>query len=269
MGEQLQKFKAKTETGMTKGGQEVMNLKSYLEKARHQISLVLPKHMTPERMIRIALTAAGRSDALMKCDLTSIVKAVLEASELGLEPSGILGHAFLVPYKGRAQLQVGYRGFIELAGRSGRVKSISSEVVYDCDTFEFEHGLEPKLRHVPQLNRPKGAQRIAVYAVAHLADAAVCYRVLGASDVEKCRASSQSYSRDPKQSPWTTHPDEMWRKTAVRALAKYLPLSPELARVAVTDEYREAGVVIDAESSDAEPKLLPEPEQASEPDPGV
>jgi|WetSurMetagenome_2_1015567.scaffolds.fasta_scaffold12269_7 recombination protein RecT len=236
-----------TSNALIKSDPRVQSLKGYLELARNQIAAALPRHMTPERMMRIALTAAQRSEALMRCELGSIIKSVIEASELGLEPSGVLGHAYLVPYKGVAQLQVGYRGFIELAGRSGRVKSISAEVVYDCDVFEFEHGLNPKLRHVPELNRPAGAKRIAVYAVAQLLDGAVSYRVLGASDVERNRQSSQSYLRDPKQSPWGTHTDEMWRKTAVRALAKYLPLSPELTRVAVQDEYRDAGV-IDAEA---------------------
>jgi recombination protein RecT len=187
----------------------------------------------------------------------SIAKAVIEASELGLEPSGVLGHAYLVPYwnaktrRNEAQLQVGYRGFIELAGRSGRLHSIFAEVVYDCDLFEYERGLHPVLRHKPTLNRPGDASPIAVYAVATFNDGGGTAQVLDLHDVERRRLSSQTEraraeGRLKTPTVWEEHWEEMAKKSAVRALAKYLPLSPELTRAAVADEYKE--MAIDAEA---------------------
>ena len=235
-------------------GAAAANMMEMLERAKPAIANALPKHLTAERMVRIAYGAVSRSPRLLECDPASIVRAVVESSELGLEPTGILGHSYLVPYRNNktrkmeAQLQVGYRGFIELAGRSGRLEHLRARVVYEGEDFIWEEGLEPKLVHVPVLNRDPSAKPVAVYATAKFIGGGVAFEVLSIDDVEKRRKSSRA--RD--SGPWVTHWDEMARKSAVRALAKYLPLSPELTTAAVRDELTEQGLDREAVSVDFE-----------------
>ncbi len=254
----------------TMGNKQIAVMRNMLQGVEREIARALPKHMTPERMIRIALTAMNKNQALLRCTQESLIKAVIEASELGLEPSGILGHAYLIPYKDQCQLQVGYRGFIELAGRSGQVESIFAEVVYDCDTFTYEQGLVPVLRHVPNMNRDETATLYCAYAVAKLRGGTTVYRVMPKVDIEKRRAASKG--KDKPDSPWKQWPEEMWRKTVIRALAKVLPLSPELSGAAVRDEQIEESTIeatatmITARAArvTAEEEISAKPEQAPE-----
>lgn len=249
--------------GGAKGASAAVTVRDMLERAAPQIKAALPKHMTPERMVRIAYSAIARSPSLLKCDAASIVRSVIEASELGLEPSGVLGHAYLVPFRnnktGReeAQLHVGYRGFIELAHRSGRVRSICAEVVYQGDEFEFVRGTEEKLRHVPCLNRPDDATPICAYACVHYTDGGVDFEVLGLDKIAKAQKASRG--SNSSSSPWVQYWEEMARKTAIRRLAKRLPLSPELMTAAVADEVRELPGAIDA------PFVVTEEPEAEEP----
>lgn len=221
------------------------DVRDLLEKLKPQIAMALPRHITPERMLRVTMTAVQRTPALLECDRLSLARAVIECSELGLEPSSVLGHAFLVPYKNRktgrseVQLQVGYKGFIALARRSGEVTSISAAVVREGDVFEYERGTKEFLRHRP-CESSEGAVT-HVWACAHLKDGGTPpFEVLSLQEVEKVRKGSPAGQRS--DSPWATHWDEMAKKTAIRRLAKYLPLSTEFNRAQSLDELAEAGL---------------------------
>src|SRR5262249_8718109 len=87
-----------TQTAITVQQQKVQSLRLLLDKSKDQIKLALPKHLTAERLLRVALTAVQRTPALLECDQLSIVGSVVQAAQLGLEPDGILGLAYLVPY---------------------------------------------------------------------------------------------------------------------------------------------------------------------------
>lgn len=241
------------------------DLQDLLKKMMPQLKMVLPRHLTPERLVRIALTAIRSQPKLLQCDKYSILKAVMESAQLGLEPDGLLGHAYLIPYWNskrkcyEAQLQVGYRGFLDLARRSGQVSHIFAQVVYEKDHFKFTYGTDPSLEHVPAAAADRG-EKIAAYAIAYLTDGRTPFEVMYRDQIEKIREMSKR--ADEEDSPWNTHEDEMWRKTVIRRLAKYLPLSPELTRAAVLDEYREMGVKADlvdielAQEPVAEPKSI-------------
>ena len=133
----------------------IQQLRLLLERSKDQLAMALPQHMTADRMTRIAITAVQKQPKLLECTALSIVGCVIEASQLGLYPDGILGDAYLVPFwngKTRqleAQLQPGYRGLINLARRSGQVSAIYSEPVYACDKFAVELGTEHTIIHVP------------------------------------------------------------------------------------------------------------------------
>ncbi len=203
------------------------------EAMKAQFALALPKVLPVERFMRILFTTLNNTPKLAECDRNTVIASCMTAAQLGLEIDPVLGRAYLVPYKGRAQLIVGYRGFIDLAYRSGQLASLGAEVVYEKDLFEYEMGLNPKLRHIPSEDEDRGELRYT-YAVAELSNGGKVWRVLNRGDVMRAKRSSQSANSD--SSPWKQHEAAMWTKTAVRALAKFLPLSPELRDAVAADE---------------------------------
>lgn len=223
------------------------NIKAWLgaEKFQHELRTALPSFLPPERMIRVGLTTIMRSPDLMKCTPASLCRALIAAGQLGLEVDGALGHAYLVPFWNsqarahEAQFIPGYRGLIALARRSGDVQSISAHVVYDRDHFEFRYGIDEKLEHIPTLGAERGEFR-CVYSIARFKDGGYAFDVLSRAEVERIRDNSPGGKKAMKDGygPWVDHFDEMARKTAVRRLAKYLPLSVEFQRAAAIDEDR-------------------------------
>lgn len=221
---------------------DTANTVAYMLKEQFKaIKSALPKHMTPERMCRVALNTIRRTPQLLECAPETMVAAIVEASALGLEID-MRGQAYLVPFQnkktGRREVQLipGYKGLADLAFRSGRVSSIFAEVVCENDKFAFSMGLEPKLEHTPSLEE-RGTLK-AVYAVARMKDADPQFVVLGRGDIEKIKKASKAGNFGP----WKDWEDEMWKKTAIRRLCKMLPLSPEMQRAVVLDEANEAGL---------------------------
>lgn len=213
----------------------VANVANLLAMNMKAIQSCLPKHMTPERMCRVALQTIRRTPQLMNCTPESLVAAIVEASSLGLELD-LRGQAYLVPYKNSVTLIPGYKGLMDLAYRSGRVTNIYAEVVCENDHFAFALGLAPKLEHTPNLE-DRGALK-AVYAVARVKDADPAFVVLGKTEIDKIRKASKASG----SGPWVQWEEEMWKKTAIRRLCKYLPLSPEIQKAIALDEAADAGV---------------------------
>lgn len=224
-------------------------IRDLLERQKPEIARALPSTMDADRLTRIALTVIRTSPGLMKCKPESLLGAVMTAAQLGLEP-GPLGHAYLVPFKDEVTFIVGYRGLIELARRSGNIESLVAREVYEGDEFEVEYGLEDRLVHKPRLFGDRG-QVIAYYAVARYVGGGHTFLVMSRGDVEKHRAKSAAKNGGP----WRDHYDEMAKKTCVRALAKYLPLSVEAARAIQHDESVHQGVVTD-QDLDVEPTFI-------------
>lgn len=218
-------------------------IRTLLEKSKGQIAMALPKHLSADRIIRVAMTSIQRTPQLLECDPISLVGAVIQSSQLGLEPDGILGHAYLVPFrntkKNRMEVQFipGYKGLIDLARRSGQVNRISAHVVYENEPFTMEYGTKEILEHKPLPPSTRG-NRKGVYAVAVLNDGSAHFEWLWDEEIEAVKRQSKAANFGP----WKTHEDEMVRKTAIRRLVKYLPLSVELAKAAAIDELADAGV---------------------------
>lgn len=246
-------------------------------KIKQQIALALPKHMSPDRLARIALTEIRKVPKLAQCSQTSFLGAIMQVAALGLEPGGALGHAYLIPFDKRGklangqwgvvgtdvQLIIGYRGMIDLARRSGQIVSLSARVVYQKDKFSYAFGMEEALDHVPYEGADPG-EMTHVYAVAKLVGGGVQFEVMSRAKVERIRDESQGYKaavaaaekyKKPVDSPWSNHFDEMAKKTVIRHLFKYLPVSIEIQRAVGLDELADAGInqhnamVIDADYS--------------------
>lgn len=195
--------------------------------------------ITPERAVRLIMNETRRLPALLECSPVSLIGGMLTAASLGLEIGAHLGQAYLVPFKGQATFVLGYKGMITLAHRSGHITSLVSNVVYEGDEFSMELGSKPNIHHVPELDGDRGKPRL-YYACATLTNGGVIFdRPLTLADVEKIRQASPG-SRNPK-GPWATWPEEMARKSAVRRLSKYLPLSPDMGTALSIDDALDQG----------------------------
>lgn len=207
-----------------------------LEKSKAQIAAALPQHLSPQRMVRIATTEIRNTPDLAACDPISFVGAIIQCAQLGLEPGNALGHVYLIPFWNskrkvkEVQVIPGYRGLIDLARRSGQIVSISSRVVYSNDIFDYAYGLDERIEHVPA--RGDRGEIIYVYAVAKLKDGGHQFEVMDMDQINRIAKDS---------GPWKTHFDEMCRKTAIRRLFKYLPVSIEIAKALEIIDAEEMG----------------------------
>ncbi len=200
---------------------------------KKQFQLALPKALPVDRFMRCLMTTLARVPQLAECDRQSVMAGAMTAAQLGLEIDPALGRAYLLPYKGKAQLIIGYKGYVDLAYRSGQMVGLQAEAVYERDHFVYALGLDPKLEHVPADCEDRGQLKYA-YAIASMSNGGKAWRVLNRAQVMKHKASSQSAGSN--FSPWKTHEEEMWRKTAIRALSSLLPLSPELRDAVANDQ---------------------------------
>lgn len=212
-----------------------------LKRMHTQIEKALPSVITPERFTRIALTAYSRNEKLQECTAESFLGSMMQAAQLGVEPNTPLGQAYLIPYRNRGvmevQFQLGYRGMIDLAYRSGGVQNIQAHEVYENDTFEYELGLEPKLRHVPAL-KDRG-DVILYYAVFKLTNGGIGFEVMSKEDVE---AFAKKKSKTYGTGPWQSDFDAMAKKTLVKRLLKFAPLKSDFVRAVTTDETIKSGI---------------------------
>ncbi len=212
-------------------------LESLMGQMKDKIRDVLPKHLTPERVVKQVMVAASRNPRLFDCTQMSIAKSMMDASELGLDCSGSLGQGYLVPFfNGKlqsyeSQFIPGYRGLIDLARRSGKIASIEAHNVHQKDSFEIEYGLNPKLSHRPYVDGDPGKIKLS-YAIAKMTDGSMQVEVMTGNQVEAIRQRSKAKD----SGPWVTDTEEMYRKTVIKRLCKYLPLSPELARAIEIDD---------------------------------
>lgn len=212
-----------------------------LKRMHTQIEKALPSVITPERFTRIALTAYSRDEKLQECTAESFLGSMMQAAQLGVEPNTPLGQAYLIPYRNKGvmevQFQLGYRGMIDLAYRSGEVQNIQAHEVYENDTFEYELGLEPKLRHIPAL-KDRG-NVILYYAVFKLTNGGVGFEVMSKEDVE---AFAKKKSKTYGTGPWQSDFDAMAKKTLVKRLLKFAPLKSDFVRAVTTDETIKSGI---------------------------
>ena len=241
---------------------QVATIEALLKKHGAEIAMVLPEHVTPERLLRIALSEVRRNPRLGQCNAASLLSSIFTCAQLGLEPGGALGHAYLIPYRDECQFQIGYKGMIDLARRSGQIVSLSARVVYEADQFDYSYGLHEDLTHRPGTGAR--GELVYAYAVARLKDGGVQFEVMDRAELEEVRNGSQGYQTARKynktDTPWISSFEEMCRKTVIRRLFKYLPISIELAKAANLDEVADRG---QRQESDLDHLLLaPEPPAA-------
>lgn len=210
-------------------------MQQYVKSMEAEIAKALPSVITPERFSRIVLTALSSNPKLQECTPQSFLGAMMTAAQLGVEPNTALGQAYLIPFKNKGvmecQFQLGYKGLIDLAYRSGEVSNIQAQEVYENDVFEFEYGLEPKLRHVPA-KKDRG-DVICYYALFRMKDGGYNFGVMSVDDARK---HGQKYSKSYSFGPWQNNFDEMAKKTVLKKVLKYAPLKSDFVRAVAQDE---------------------------------
>lgn len=262
---------APAKSGFARASQET---KEMLEGYRPQLLAALPKHISVDRMIRIALTEGQRPE-IMKCHRGSFLAAVLQACQLGLELGMGLGHAYLVPFnnwktkRDEVQLIPGYRGLIHLIRQSGMIEKFEARIVYARDTFDLSYGLADTLIHRPYIERGRKSKKapgpgpvIGAYAIARFKGGEPISEWMPVAALDAIRARSKASTKGP----WATDTEEMYRKTVAKRLAKWCPMSPEVASAIDLDNKAERG---EAQDLPMDVTALPEVALIETPDPVI
>jgi recombination protein RecT len=228
----------------------VKSVRDLLNQLKPQMASALPAHLSAERMARIAMTQVQNNPYLLECDRGSLLASVMTACQLGLEPDGILGHGYLVPFKRKVQFIPGYKGYIKLARQSGEIADLYAEDVRANDTFKIVHGLHRDLQHV-KAEGDRG-EVTGFYAVAKYVNGGFDFKHMTVAEVNEIRDKSEGYKAfvagKIKDTPWVNSYVAMGMKTVIRQLAKFLPMSVQ--RAAAIEEQHDAGKHVIIEHDD-------------------
>jgi recombination protein RecT len=240
---------ANKENGAVSEQKKPKTLMDVMQGYKQQFAMALPKHLNADRLIRLAVTEFNKNPALKECTPESLLGAVMQCAQIGLEPDA-LGSVYLVPFNNKkkidgkevkvkeVQMQIGYKGLIELVRRSGQVTSIVANEVYENDAFEFEYGLEEKLYHKPTMSTNRG-NIICFYAYARFKDGGHAFMVMSVEQINQVRdkfSKSKNYNTKEVYGPWKDHYESMAKKTVIKQLVKYMPISIEIQNNLVQDE---------------------------------
>ena len=227
--------KATAQSTVKSSGNSRITMQQYIKQMESEIKKALPSVITPERFTRIVLSALSANPQLAQTTPQSFLGAMMTAAQLGVEPNTPLGQAYLIPYRNKGvlecQFQLGYKGLIDLAYRSGEISIIQAQVVYSEDSFTYSFGLEPTLKHVPAAS--DRGDPVYVYAVFKTKDGGYGFEVMS---IDELRAFAQKYSKAYNNGPWQTNFEEMAKKTVLKRVLKYAPLKSDFQRGVVQDE---------------------------------
>jgi recombination protein RecT len=214
-------------------------IRSMLEFQKDAIAQILPKTLSPERMVKLAIVAASKNAKLLECTKESFVLAFMQCVELGLEPNSPLGLAYLIPYynaktkKTEVQFQLGYKGLLALIRRSDEVGSVNAYAVHKNDKFSISLGDSPHIDHEPTIDGDPG-ELIGAYMVAELKSGQKEREWMTRAEILKVKSGSQAVQAGIKfgfKTPWDTSEGEMFRKTVLKRGGKRLPISTEVAEI--------------------------------------
>jgi recombination protein RecT len=215
-------------------------VEAYLHKMAPQIKQALPKHIDSDRMARIALTTMKMNPKLLDASIESLLGAVMQSAQLGLEPN-LLGSCYFIPYRNNktgettVSFQIGYKGLIDLVYRSGAVLTVVAKEVCENDEFHFEYGLNEDLKHIPAKNNRGSVTHF--YAYAKLKNGGHYFEVMTCEEINRIRDThSQAFQFQKGNSIWDKHYEAMAKKTVIKQMIKYLPISVEVQNEIAHDE---------------------------------
>lgn len=240
---------------------ELATLSTYIEARKSKLVAATHKTMDPSRVISLAILACSRTPALLECTPDSIWQSLYQASVLGLEFGGPLGQAYIVPYnnkktgKKEAQLQIGYKGLIDLARRSGHIQTIVPTLVWRDDEFDMCLGMNPDIKHKPRFTENHGKDWVKCYAVATMTGGIKQFEVMTREQVVE---QKNKFSKAKDYGPWVDHFDAMALKTVIKRLVKFLPMSVDMAEAVEIDSANDMGfqAATAIQATDVDPKQL-------------
>jgi len=195
--------------------------------AQKQFEVSNEYKMNFNREAGFAIQILTNNPFLMKCDPNSVKDSIVNVALTGITLNPALKYAYLVPRKVKGDLKcildISYMGMIKILTDAGAVKNVDAGVIYSNDKYDFRRGSDPYFKHQPALSGR--GDKIGAYAIAFLRDGGFQFEILGREEIEKIRATSESYKNEEgrKYSPWETWEDEMWKKSAIKRLFKLLP----------------------------------------------
>lgn len=237
----------------------VRSCQRLIEQWMPSIKEMLPQHITPDRMLRLARSMVVNTPKLAMCTPLSLMTALAECSLLGLEPNTPLGYAWIIPFKDEAVLVPGYKGYIELMYRNPLVRGVNAGVVYSADEFDYDEGTDQFIKH-KKANGDRGVLKWA-YAFAKVGGERVV-RVLTADEVLKHKNASKAARSGDPQCPWNNEWEyTMWQKTAILDIAKFVPKSREMSTFIEHDSrdqgFKSGSTIVEELVSDAAGNTAP------------
>ncbi|GAB3670477.1 recombination protein RecT [Saccharopolyspora tripterygii] len=229
MGNDLTRRVKDANSGQVAKQGEPPSMADQIRSMQSQFQMAMPKGAEAAQLVRDAMTCLRTTPALARCDAASVLGGLMTCAQLGLRP-GVLGHAWLIPFGRQAQLVIGYQGLVELAHRSGQIKSLQARTVYANDTFDVDYGLADSLIHKPAMTGSKG-EAVAYYAFAKFVTGGHAFVVMSHDEMKEYRDQNAK----SKTGPWKDNFDAMAHKTCVRQLAKWMPRSTEFATAIEAD----------------------------------
>lgn len=211
----------------------VIELQRLMEANRDRLNQMLPKHLTPERLLNVTMAAVKRTPKLQQCSVQSIITAMVQCGQMGLEPETGLQQAYLVPFGQECVLIVGYRGLLQLVRNAEELAGVEAHVVYERDEFEVSYGLNPVFKHRPNLTSERG-KPVATWCCFSQKDGHKDFTVMAEFEIQRIK----SRSRAANNGPWVTDEDEMRKKTVLRRGAKLQPASLRQLHEALDEEDR-------------------------------
>ena len=274
---------ANAKTGIATTNKQVatkqVGLKALVVSMEGQIKKALPTVLSPERFTRMVMTALSTNPQLQQCTPESFLGAMMQAAQLGVEPNTPLGQAYLIPYKNKkkigdkwyqvleCQFQLGYKGLLDLAYRSGEVSIVDAQAVHENDYFEYEYGLDPKLKFKPAL-KDRGPV-IAYYAMFKTKSGGYNFLVMSKEDIV---AHKDQYSKAAGSgySPWSTNFDSMAKKTVLKQALKYAPLKSDFVKEVAADGTIKTTIgenMVDMDNEIEPIDVTPQPPENPDPEP--
>jgi recombination protein RecT len=246
----------KTETAVAKLADGIqtsapMKIEDLIIQSAQQLGMALPEHMRPERIIRIALTTLRTNPRLYECEPKSILAALFQSAQLGLEPN-LNGEAWIIPYnvsyklpnggwgkRMMAQFQIGVYGLVKLFWNHMNSIALTIESVHSEDVFEYDLGAQ-QLKHVPPAFGRDRGEVVGYYAAALLTNGGRSIKVMSRQEVEKhakqfSKCFNKKENKFMEDTPWHSHFDAMAKVTVLKQLLKVLPKSVEIQRALAMD----------------------------------
>jgi recombination protein RecT len=227
-----------SENAPLKPSQQIQTIRQLFEKHKARLKDALPRQISPDKMIQVAITSISKNPKLLECDQVSLFGAVIQSAQLGLMPDGVLGESYLIPYGRKCNFQIGYKGLLQLVRRTGNVSGVVANPVYKGDQFEYSltDGIQTH-KHTDETIFSDAAIT-HFYAIIKYKDGGYDFAVMTRKQVDEHKIKfSKTWSKS--DGPWNTNYPSMGKKTAIIQACKYAQLSPEVNKAVALYENQD------------------------------